>query len=239
VLIRNADSEPLAISATIRTGGRCRSRSGAAVLNTWRSGSRFQLAFEPGSRRFTMSGRSCSCRARSFLRVICGGERSATARRSLPDAARSERRPELFEPDVRGLINQRANGGARTTVQAHRAPVAPQPPSASRRPAPVPSFGRGSRSRRSLQNRSPPADTTGPTTSPPIPASDHQEILTCPHPPSRQTVAITRSPIVNPLRFKAMHHALEGEAQRVLLPFSFPNSKEVSCSGSGSFPPSS
>ena len=64
-----------------------------------------------------------------------------------------------------------------------------------------------------------------------------QETLTCLRPPSRQTVAITRSPIVNPLRFKAMHHALEGEAQRVLLPFSFPNSKEVSCCGSGSFPP--
>ena len=67
VHIRNADSEPLAISAPIRNGSRCWSRSGVAVLNTRRSGSRFQLTIGPGSRRFTMSGRCCSVPCGVFL----------------------------------------------------------------------------------------------------------------------------------------------------------------------------
>jgi hypothetical protein len=43
VQIKDADSEPRAISAPIRNAGRCRSRSGIAVLNTRQAGSRFRL----------------------------------------------------------------------------------------------------------------------------------------------------------------------------------------------------
>jgi hypothetical protein len=211
---------------------------GRCGVNTWRSGSRFQLAIEPGSRRLTMSRRSCSCHAVFFARDLVA-VKEAPQRAGACQTRRAASAVLSSSSVMSRVSSTSARMAARTTVQAHQAPVAPQPPLASRRPAPVPSSGRGSHSRRSLQNGSPPADTTGPTISPPNTRVRASRDLTCPRPPSRQTVAITRSPIVNPLRFKAMHHALEGEAQRVLLPFSFPNSKEVSCCGSGSFPPSS
>src|SRR6476660_5490636 len=95
-------------------------------MNTRRAGSRSNWPSNQASRRFTMSGRSCSaaCAVFFFARDLVTAKEAPQRPVARRNAPRGERRPKLFKSDVRGLIDQRANG-ARMTVHAHRAPVAP------------------------------------------------------------------------------------------------------------------
>jgi hypothetical protein len=163
----------------------------------------FEPAFGEGSEETlngiepTMSGRFCSMPravlfARDLVAVKEASQRAVTCERCCTASAVLN-----TLSVISGVSSTSARMGARIVTYAHRAPVAPEPPSASRRPAPVPSSGSGLRSRRSLQNGSPPSETTGPTrdfdmSAPSIPAHSRNHAI-----PDRES-----------LQFKAMRHAL-------------------------------